>query len=58
MPPPAGGPARQLVVLLHGVGANGDDLIHLAPAIAAALSFAAFVAPHAPEPYDMAPLGY
>jgi phospholipase/carboxylesterase len=58
MPPRAGGTARQLVVLLHGVGANGDDLIGLAPALAAALPGAAFVAPNAPEPYDMAPFGY
>ena len=29
----AGGPPRQLVVLLHGVGADGDDLIELAPAL-------------------------
>ena len=28
--PASGGPAKQLVILLHGVGANGDDLIGLA----------------------------
>lgn len=49
------GPARQLVVLCHGVGADGNDLIELAPVLAQALPEAAFVAPHAPEPYDMAP---
>ena len=43
MPPRADNPARQLVVLVHGVGANGDDLIGLAPALAAALPGAAFV---------------
>jgi phospholipase/carboxylesterase len=58
MPPRAGGPARQLVVLLHGIGANGDDLIGLAPALAAALPGATFVAPNASEPYEMAPFGY
>lgn len=58
VPPRAGGTPRQLIVLLHGVGANGDDLIALAPALAAALPGAAFVAPNAPEPYDMAPFGY
>jgi phospholipase/carboxylesterase len=57
MPPRAGGPPRQLVVLLHGVGADGQDLIELAPAIAAVLPGAAFVAPDAPEPCDMAPFG-
>ena len=33
MPPRADNPAGQLVVLVHGVGANGDDLIGLAPAL-------------------------
>jgi phospholipase/carboxylesterase len=55
--PASGGPARQLVVLLHGVGADGNDLIGLAPHIARALPDAAFVSPHAPFPYDMAPFG-
>ncbi|MBX6744808.1 MAG: prolyl oligopeptidase family serine peptidase [Acetobacteraceae bacterium] len=55
--PLAGGPARQLVVLLHGVGADGRDLIDLAPAWARALPEAAFVAPNAPAPCDMAPFG-
>ncbi len=54
---PRTGPARQLVVLCHGVGADGHDLIDLAPGWAAALPHAAFVAPDAPEPYDMAPFG-
>jgi phospholipase/carboxylesterase len=50
MPPRAGGPPRQLVILLHGGGTNGDDLIGLAPAPGSALPGAAFVAPNAPEP--------
>lgn len=49
---PLSGPARQLVVLCHGVGADAHDLIDLAPAWAQALPGAQFVAPHAPEPYD------
>ena len=57
LPPRAGGPPRQLVVLLHGVGADGNDLIGLAPALAERLPHAAFVAPDAPEPCDMAPYG-
>jgi phospholipase/carboxylesterase len=57
MPPRAGGPPRQLIVLLHGVGADGHDLIELAPAFAAALPGAAFVAPDAPDPCDIAPFG-
>ena len=54
---PASGPARQLVVLCHGVGADGHDLIDLAASWRAALPHAAFLAPHAPEPYDGAPHG-
>jgi phospholipase/carboxylesterase len=56
--PRSGGAAQQLVVLLHGVGADGDDLIGLAPALSAFLPHAAFVAPNGPEPCDMAPFGY
>jgi phospholipase/carboxylesterase len=56
-PPRAGGPPRQLIVLLHGVGADGEDLIELAPAMAETLPGAAFVAPDGPEPCDMAPFG-
>jgi phospholipase/carboxylesterase len=56
-PPRRPGPARQLVVLLHGVGADGSDLIGLAPALAERLPQAAFVAPDAPEPCDLAPSG-
>jgi len=55
--PRAGGPARQLVVLFHGVGADGQDLISLAPPLAERLPHAAFVAPDAPDPCDMAPFG-
>ena len=55
--PRAGGPPRQLVVLLHGVGADGNDLIALAPALGEALPHAAFIAPDAPQPCDMAPVG-
>ncbi|MBD0273741.1 MAG: prolyl oligopeptidase family serine peptidase [Acetobacteraceae bacterium] len=57
LPPRLGVPARQLVVLLHGVGADGADLIGLVPYLAEALPDAAFVAPDAPYPCDMAPFG-
>ncbi len=56
--PAAGGPPRQLVVLLHGVGADGADLITLSQAMGQALPHARFVAPNGPEPCDMAPMGY
>ena len=55
--PPAGGAAKQLVVLCHGVGADGNDLIDLAPAWSRALPGAAFAAPTAPEHYDQDPHG-
>ena len=55
--PSAGGPPRQIVVLLHGVGADGADLIGLAPALARHLPHALLVAPDAPYPCDLAPYG-
>jgi phospholipase/carboxylesterase len=55
--PAAGGPPRKLVLLLHGLGADGHDLIGLAPVLAQALPDVAFVSPHAPYPCDMAPFG-
>ena len=56
--PASGGPARQLVVLLHGVGADGDDLISLADYWSALLPDAEFVSPNAPDQCDMSPYGY
>jgi len=56
--PAAGGPPEQLVILLHGLGADGQDLIGIAPHYARALPNAAFVSPNAPFPCDMAPFGY
>jgi phospholipase/carboxylesterase len=47
--PPASGRATALIVLLHGYGANGDDLIGLAQGWRARLPGAAFVAPNAPQ---------
>lgn len=57
-PPKSGGPAKQLVILLHGIGADGNDLMGLAPFYQSALPDAAFIAPNAPFPCDMAPFGY
>ncbi len=47
--PLTGSKADALVVLVHGYGSNGDDLISLARAIQQALPAAAFVAPNAPS---------
>src|SRR5690348_14895693 len=55
--PASGGAPRQLVVLLHGLGADGNDLIGLAPYWAPLLPEAEFIAPDAPYPCDMAPFG-
>jgi phospholipase/carboxylesterase len=54
---PRSGPARQLVVLLHGYGADGNDLIDLGSVWQELLPAAAFVAPHAPMPCAQAPMG-
>src|SRR3546814_4817460 len=47
--PAAQGKAEYLVVLCHGYGADGNDLISLAPHWQRMLPKAAFVAPNAPE---------
>jgi phospholipase/carboxylesterase len=51
--PAPGRPLRQLVVLLHGYGADGNDLLGLAPFFARALPDAEFLSPNAPERCDM-----
>lgn len=54
---PRSGRAKQLVVFLHGYGADGNDLIDIGRAWAAMLPDAAFVSPHAPRPCGQAPVG-
>jgi phospholipase/carboxylesterase len=49
--------ARQLVVFLHGYGADGSDLIDIGRAWQQLLPEAAFVSPHAPRPCGQAPSG-
>src|SRR3954453_15322769 len=56
--PASGGKPRQLVVLLHGLGADGNDLIGLAPVLAQLLPEAEFVSPNSPFPCDTAASGY
>lgn len=55
---PKKGAPSQLVILLHGVGSNGQDLISLAPMFAQHLPQAAFISPDAPFACDMMPPGY
>lgn len=53
---PQSGNVKRLVIFLHGLGADGDDLISLAPMLE--LPDTQFASPHAPFPCDMAPYGY
>ncbi len=55
--PRSRGPARQLVIFLHGYGADGNDLIDLGRLWQTPMPDAAFVSPHAPEPCAQSPLG-
>lgn len=57
-PPLAGGRPRKLVILLHGLGADGNDLIGLQQYWGRLLPEAEFISPNAPFPCDMAPYGY
>lgn len=58
LPPASGGVPRQLVVLLHGYGADGTDLIDLGRYWNRALPEALFVSPNAPEPCAENPFGF
>lgn len=51
--PHSGGAPKQLVLLLHGYGSNGADLISFAPHWQHALPDALFLAPNAPQPCGM-----
>jgi phospholipase/carboxylesterase len=55
--PAARGAATHLVVLCHGYGADGNDLIGLAPHWQRLMPTVSFVAPNAPEPCAAGP-GY
>ena len=54
----ASGRAMQLVVLCHGYGSDGNDLIALAPFWQQLLPDADFVSPNAPQRCDGNPMGY
>jgi phospholipase/carboxylesterase len=57
-PPVSGGKPRRLVILLHGLGADGNDLIGLQQYWGRLVPEAEFISPNAPFPCDMAPYGY
>ena len=54
---PKSGTAKQLVVFVHGYGADGNDLIEIGRAWQGLLPDAAFVSPHAPNPCGQSPMG-
>ncbi len=54
---PKGRAPKQLVVFLHGYGADGNDLIAISQQWQALLPDAVFVAPHAAQPCAQAPIG-
>lgn len=54
---PRSGEPRQLVVFLHGYGADGQDLIEIGKQWQDFLPHAAFVSPHAPERCMQSPSG-
>lgn len=55
--PPRSGRAKQLVVFLHGYGADGNDLIEIGRQWQSWLPDAAFVAPNAPDLLPGSPMG-
>ena len=56
--PRSGAPPRQIVVLLHGYGSSGADMIALAPHWQDVLPDALFLAPHAPQRCGVMGAGY
>ncbi len=58
LPPLSGGEPRQVVVLLHGYGSDGSDLIALARYWRETLPDALFVSPNAPEVSTDNPQGF
>ena len=56
-PPAAGGKSSQLIVFLHGYGADGKDLIDLANPFSMAMPNASFISPDAPKACSMSPSG-
>jgi phospholipase/carboxylesterase len=56
--PAAGGAPGEIILLLHGYGSNGADLLGLAPLWRHARPHALFVAPNAPERCTGVPGGF
>ena len=56
--PSSGNPPKQMIIFVHGYGADGNDLIGLANYFQSTLPEAIFLSPHAPEACSMNPSGY
>lgn len=56
--PASGRDPKSMVILLHGYGSNGDDLMGLVPYWRDSLPDTVFMSPNAPEPCPGAPDGY
>ena len=56
--PLSGAAPKHVVLLLHGFGSNGNDLISFAPAWQEAMPDALFLSPHAPTQCDIMGSGY
>ncbi len=56
--PRSGAPPKKIILLLHGFGSNGTDMIALARHWQDALPDALFLAPHAPQRCGMMAAGY
>jgi phospholipase/carboxylesterase len=51
--PRSGNPPKRLVILFHGIGVNGQNLIDIAGVLNRFIPDTHFIAPNAPFPYDM-----
>lgn len=57
-PPQINGNPKQLMIMLHGLGADGNDLISLSSYFAPSFPSMGFISPHAPFPCDFSPFGF
>jgi phospholipase/carboxylesterase len=51
------GTSKRLIVFIHGLGSDGNDLINLVPLMQNDLADCHFISPHGVEAFDNAPFG-
>jgi phospholipase/carboxylesterase len=56
--PPSGTPPTNMVILLHGYGADGRDLISIADMWRTSFPNTVFISPDAPDQCEASPFGY